>query len=388
MLSLFNIGILTIRIIKRQILLYDLYARWQECAYVLNRVYPYNIKPGDVIKSIGTINPYMVTVPWAWMLGNVINPGFLPYELVKVYALVICIITIIISAFVANRYILSKLNVDISIKYKQVAFVLFALVIITSQYPWTWGIMMGNQGILVGCMLFICTCIYEEHPYITGVILAISMIKPQIAMIFVFSFLFMKRYKVFLTTFIVGVISYLGVIVLTGTDFFKPIIDTVNAGTSLGAVFFGMFDCLKYFNISTNIILILDIAAGILYLIWYVKKINYMEACDSFTVFSGVAIVSTFWFYKQPHDYNILIIPLFLLLKKGLSASDSKKKVKFLVLALSIVVNFYIQAILKSILVKLTGIDEQMIKEIVMTIACFYFMWIGYMCIDKKEKSN
>lgn len=387
-LALLNVGVLAIRILKGQMLLYDLFARWQECAYVLKGLYPYNINPQDVISTIGKIDPYMVTVPWAWILGNVINPGFLSFEYAKFYALVISILTIIISAIIAYHYILCDLDAGKLKKYKRFALILFATLVIDSQYPWSWGVMMGNQGILVGCFLFISVCVYKKHPYIAGILLSISMIKPQAALIFVFTFLFMKKFKVFFTALIVGGISYLMALIFTGQNFFKPIIDTFHAGTSLGAVFFGLFDYLKNFNVSINLILVMDMVAGIIYLILYVRKSYSMGINDSLTIFSGVAIASTFWFYKQPHDYIILIIPLFLLVQKGLSTTDYKSKFKFWVLSISIVANFYIQVILKTVLYRLTGVNQELIKGMVMTLACFFFMWIGYMCIDKRFQTT
>ncbi len=43
---------------------------------------------------------------------------------------------------------------------------------------------------------------------------------------------------------------------------------------------------------------------------YYIGRSLIIKNCTNiFVLFSGVAIASTFWFYKQPHDNIILAIP-------------------------------------------------------------------------------
>ena len=68
--------------------LWDARLRWQECAYVLHGLNPFDVMHSRVpsIESIGWLDASLGgTVPWAYVLGNVINPGFLPYSAMCVY---------------------------------------------------------------------------------------------------------------------------------------------------------------------------------------------------------------------------------------------------------------------------------------------------------------
>ena len=70
--------------------LWDARLRWQECAYVLHGLNPFDVMHSRVpsIESIGWLDASLGgTVPWAYVLGNVINPGFLPYSAMCVYIL-------------------------------------------------------------------------------------------------------------------------------------------------------------------------------------------------------------------------------------------------------------------------------------------------------------
>jgi len=89
--------------------LWDARLRWQECAYVLHGLNPFDVMHSRVpsIESIGWLDASLGgTVPWAYVLGNVINPGFLPYSAMCVYILVLDFIAPLVTALCMGRFLL------------------------------------------------------------------------------------------------------------------------------------------------------------------------------------------------------------------------------------------------------------------------------------------
>ena len=77
LLMITNIFFLIYRFLRGECAFQDFYARWQESAYLFKGVNPFDALTGKVyIDEIGTIDPDMVTVPWAWIWGSIISPGF------------------------------------------------------------------------------------------------------------------------------------------------------------------------------------------------------------------------------------------------------------------------------------------------------------------------
>ena len=57
----------------------------------------------------------------------------------------------------------------------------------------------GNAGGGVSCLLIIGCVICDRRPFLTGVLLSLAMIKPQVALTFCILFLLQRRFKVLLT---------------------------------------------------------------------------------------------------------------------------------------------------------------------------------------------
>ena len=89
----------------------DAHWRWQECAYVLHRINPFDVMQGTIlpIESIGALNAEGGTVPWAYVLGNLINPGFLPYEIARYYIIALNIMLPLLTWGIWANYLLKKI---------------------------------------------------------------------------------------------------------------------------------------------------------------------------------------------------------------------------------------------------------------------------------------
>ena len=59
----------------------DFHSRWQENAYLFQGMNPFLVNSSNYIEQIGMIDSDMATVPYAWLLGGIFNPGILPWPI-------------------------------------------------------------------------------------------------------------------------------------------------------------------------------------------------------------------------------------------------------------------------------------------------------------------
>lgn len=378
-LFLFNIVLSIYKIAQSGIHFIDFHARWQECAYFCRGINPFEVDSSNVIQEVGFIHSAMVTVPWAWLLGMVINPGFLPYEIAKCIGIIVYITIYIVTSIILYRYWIKQCGAD-----KKWA--VMATSLLGCQIYWWWSFACGNHGAIAACLTIISICIYKKHPIISGILMLFAMIKPQLAAIFFLVFLLEKEFKVIATTFIGGIISCLSVMLITKTSMLTLISQAFAGGSSLEKVFFGLFDVLKFYNISVSIVLMIDVLAGVLYVViyWVICKKRQIE--NEFMLFSGVAVASTFWFYKQPHDSIIVAIPCLALLYIGYL--NRNKCLKYMLLIVILVGSFYLQGVVQFILKILTpDIMPEMATSLGMSINRMCLMICGFFCLSSnKEK--
>lgn len=366
--AMLNMVILAFRIYVGEFQFQDFHARWQECAYLLRGISPFDVLAGSsIIPDIGPIDPDMVTVPWAWVWGQVINPGFLPYHIAKIWGIIayilICGITItLISLYLNKRY---------GIKWA----VLGGMFLLT-QYNLGWSFLCGNHGALACCFIIQAMIIYKKRPYIAGILLAFSMIKPQVALPFVLTFLILREYKTIAVLACSEIVTLVYIWEKLHVGLIELLHRTSDVGTNLEGVFFGLFDLLKYVGIDTGVILMLDFIVAIVVYAFITKKMWKTDVSD-FSVFLGSVISSTFWFYKQPHDWVILAVPCILLLEY--ICSDSYKDARlFLFLQMVLVGLLYAQGLFRKILgLLITGIDDYFSKQLFMTVTVIVVMILG-----------
>jgi len=369
--SLMNMLILSYRILRGNMEFQDFHARWQECAYLLRGINPFTALSGEfVIDSIGPIDPDMVTVPWAWIWGNIINPGFLPYELAKVWGMLFYLTTIIITSIMCAKYIGNAINCD----SKRHWMIITGMVVI-AQYNLVWSFMCGNHGALACCFIIQAIIIIDTHPYLAGVLMTLALIKPQVALPFLFMFLLLHKFRILITTFLLEVVTITSVCIITGLGLLELLSGTASVGTNLEGVYFGLFNMLKYTGIPTGIILAMDMVVGIALVVWLFLRTtssdNYMS------MFVPCAIASTFWFYKQPHDMVILAIPLMVTILRVINSSDEHDVWLTMIIQVVLLGVFYGQSILRKIVVMITpSITEYYSKELFMTITSFVLIAI------------
>ena len=136
--------------------LWDARLRWQECAYVLHGLNPFDVMHSRVpsIESIGWLDASLGgTVPWAYVLGNVINPGFLPYSAMCVYILALDFIAPLVTALCMGRFLLRHRYVQD--KYMAV----LASLLVFAPSMWPMRCCLATRAALCAAVLsFPCAC--------------------------------------------------------------------------------------------------------------------------------------------------------------------------------------------------------------------------------------
>ena len=177
--------------------LWDARLRWQECAYVLHGLNPFDVMHSRVpsIESIGWLDASLGgTVPWAYVLGNVINPGFLPYSAMCVYILALDFIAPLVTALCMGRFLLRHRYVQD--KYMAV----LASLLVFAPSMWANAVLFGNQSGIVCCCVILSMCVLEDSETLAGLLLAVAMCKPQVAFVFLFPLLCKKHWKAITVT--------------------------------------------------------------------------------------------------------------------------------------------------------------------------------------------
>lgn len=287
--------------------LWDARLRWQECAYVLHGLNPFDVMHSRApsIESIGWLDASLGgTVPWAYVLGNLINPGFLPYDAMCVYILALDFIAPLVTAVCMGRFLLRHHYVQDKYMATLAALLVFA------PSMWANAVLFGNQSGIVCCCVMLSMCVLDKNETLAGLLLAVAMCKPQVAFVFLFPLLCKKRWKAITVTSGTVLGSWLLAAILTESSPFSMLTDIMNQGLSYNTSYYGLFNFLLGFGVSTKVVLLLNVAVGGVILLlaaaWMFRK--KMDN-DWLLWYAVTAIVSVMWFYKQSHDYIILALP-------------------------------------------------------------------------------
>lgn len=299
---LYNLLHIFVLIKERGLSFVDFYARWQENAYLLHGINPFEARGINILDNIGSIGENMITVPWAWIIGIFINPGFMPYKYAKIWGLFVLISILITCMIVVYQYAGEKLSLD---KVGRWTFVM----LIGSSLHWWFSIYCGNNGMVAALLLIIAIFIYDSHPIIAGGVLTLAMVKPQLTAVFYVVLLIKRKFVPIAVSAVLGGVSMVIVSMLTGVSPLILIKQTTDASGVLSDTYIGFFDMLRYYGLPLDLTLYLDILLGVCFLcactyIMFMQKVEEPLIC-----FTVPAVMQSFWFYKQSHD-NIIICVL------------------------------------------------------------------------------
>jgi hypothetical protein len=279
--------------------------RWQECAYVLQGTNPIDVAkekvPADTF--LGKLPPFAGTAPWAYVLGNALVFGFLPYSLATKLGYAAYFLCAGLACWIVYRYLQKQ-------GYPPLYRIL-AVLCIPVNYYWNINFWAGNQAAIVGCLAVMMICIIDRHPKTAGALHALMMVKPHIAAIFYLSFLVKKNFRTFFTSAAIVGAAWLAAGWITRTSPMQMLCETADQGlVAFRYSFMGIMSFLQFHGVADKAIYLqLSMAVGCLFvllLLWFTTK--RVKNADNFLYYAIPAIASTFWCYKQTTDFFLISI--------------------------------------------------------------------------------
>ena len=244
------------------------------------------------------------TATWAYVLGNLMNPGFLPFAAVRVWILALDLLFALAAAWGLRGYLLRSGHCD----DPAVAALAGALVLAPSM--WANAVLFGNQSGIVCCCLVLVLCCLDRHPVLAGVLLAFAMCKPQIAFVFFLPLFCRRRWQPIAVAGALVLGAWGAASLATGTAPLTMLWDMLNQGLGYTSSYFGFFNFLLGFGAPTWLVLGLDIVAGMAVFAAGAALLRRRGLWQDWLAwFALAAVVSVLWFYKQNHDYIILLLP-------------------------------------------------------------------------------
>lgn len=285
----------------------DGYLRWQECAYLLNGIYPIDIINRRIppIDYIGSLSSDITTVPWAYILSNLLYPAFVSWNISRIISIILFIFLTLVTCFLVTKYFSENTF------SKKECFLL--CIGIFSHFGWYSSLNKLNNG------MFTCLCIlismllleYASHTSITdlaiGFLMSIAMLKPQIALLFYLPLLFRKRYRAIILSGSILCISWGIVSIICHTQPLSILFDQFHIGTQLydlsSFTYYGMFNFLISYGCSSTVLLIVQLwifGSISFYIVYTLKNESVLVQCCL------LSIVSLMWCYNHNMDMEIL----------------------------------------------------------------------------------
>ena len=303
----------------------DFLGQWKLCAYTLRGIDPYPLIGVEVpvIEELGIIPTDWGTTPWGLLLGNLFYPGFLPMS---------------IAAFIPNEPLTigKDLNayreINIMLEPAEIYFIvlnvimLLATAIIIFNYfknfsrklAWTSALLAifsfaqliplnntGNASSVICCIMILICLLQENYPKLAGIFLAVAMVKPQIALIFCLTLLFMRQFKILFIAAVIDILAWLIVSLMTSTNPIILLTEFLSLDVGGNKNYSGIF---TLFTASDyNLAMLLSMFAGIIYVC---IGHQLLKDCKiSAFKFFPACIASTFWCYSFYNEFYILILP-------------------------------------------------------------------------------
>ena len=275
-LNLLSIGLL----LDRNIFFTDFDGQWRLCAYALLGLDPYPLIGVDppALDDVGVIPRGWGTAPWGLFLGNFFYAGFLPIDAAKIF-------------FVALNFIMLTATAALFwLETKN----FWALILFACPASFFISTVTGNAGGVICCLLLMCCVLRERRPLLTGVLLSLAMLKPQVALAFCLFFLIERRRKILLTAAAID----LGAWIISARMVERTPIELLKeffaANVGGGSQFAGLFTLLVDVPMHS---IVLSMIVGAVF-IWLMRK-KIWAPC----------LASAFWSYSYFNEFFLLTLP-------------------------------------------------------------------------------
>lgn len=145
---------------------------------------------GIVLENIGAIGPEIV-LPWGRLLGNLIYPGFLSLKGASIYYYIL----LGICTAIAGYYILKWIEKEKIDGWQKVDNLLFMICLLIMPFYWDDALNTGNMGGIFCIFLILAAFFLESCPWLAFFLIAMAMIKPQNAALFLLVLLIKRNIR-------------------------------------------------------------------------------------------------------------------------------------------------------------------------------------------------
>lgn len=302
----------------------DAYYYWVNSAY-FSRGYNLEwVKQNKfVLDSIGSMQGIGV-LPYGRVLHNFLFPGFLSYEVAYAYNwILIAFITLLLAINIYN-WTTSKGFFD-----DNKACIISAICFVVIPWLWPGYLRAGNPGGLIALMAILAAFYVEKNENAAALLIAFSLIKPQIGGAYLIACFLVKKYRLVMKTVGIIFVSELIHMVYTGImNYVRGIYWPLSLNSLISIfegyagkdsekergitwhLYYGVFNLLKEVGVPVIVVLLLSMISGIVFmmaLINYVKR-NRLLYSDYIVIFAIASLASLFWFYKSECDNIVLIM--------------------------------------------------------------------------------
>lgn len=295
---------------------FDLVGHWRICRYTLAGINPYEMigRTGPY----GEIPPGFSTVPWSCFLGSAFYGGFLPLKHVWIYSISLHLLAAGATSVALCRAAGPLLK---NREWFPAALAVFV------HFSYAYSLAMGNAGGILCCLLMLSILLAGKRPWLSGLLLALAMVKPQVTAVVCVIYLLNRRWKPLFFAAAIDIAGWAVTCLLTKTDPSTLLLQTFSSGTASDGQYLGLLSALRFLGTDSSLILLMNMALGLAYAVggWlYLRRHSGLSA-GSPALYLPACVASTFWMYKNGTDYSILSFCVFLFLLLVLNTSTDRK---------------------------------------------------------------
>ena len=260
-------------------------------------------------------------VPWSLILGNFFYAGFLPVRFVGIYNTFLHLIVYLFTTALVYKTFSKKFTAKIT---------LLLSLLPLAHFSYMYSLWFGNEG-GIGCLLVLDALILaRKKPYFSGVLIALSMCKPQVCGLFCLVMLLRGCWKTLITGAFIDIASWFIASVYIKTPMLELLNQSLAQGVNGELRYLGILSPLMFLNVNHMTILLCDAFIGIAYtLIFYYffsKHRKILGNMFNIIIYFPACIASNVWMYKNGGDYLILVyasaLIIFMCIFENLSKRD------------------------------------------------------------------
>ena len=254
------------------------------------------------INGLEKVSENFAAVPWSLTLGNFFYAGFLPVRFASIYNTFMHLIVYLFTAALIYKTLAKKFTAKIT---------LLLSLLPLAHFSYMYSLWFGNDGGIICLLILDALILARKKPYFSGVLIALSMCKPQVGGLFCLVMLLRGYWKTLITGAFIDIISWFAASVCINTPMLELLKQSLFRGVNGDNRYLGILSPLMFLDINRTVIMLCNILIGIAYtLIFYYWFSRYKKTFgNTFNViiYFPACIASNVWMYKNGCDYLILV---------------------------------------------------------------------------------